>query len=198
MKKLLFLLTLIPLLFSCEPMYMESSDPVIYMGGGKWTLVDYDIVVVQTITPITIVKNDTICINSFIESSTVGGNVVMKQSYNNTPISGRFVRNQTQWEFDGYNLYCAWVNGPGDLLPAHDPFWVAYPNNGFYTDFPIMEVSDYTVGTKTDYTFVTDNKGVAPPRKLILTSPNIILNLYSSSGARDKAATVKIILTFTR
>jgi hypothetical protein len=198
MKKLFFLLILIPFLFGCEPMSMEETSPVTYMGGGKWTLTGYDIVVIQSISPITIVKNDTICINSFFETATVDGTVLLKQNYNATPISRRFIKNKTQWEFEGYNLYCAWVNGPGGMLPAHDPFWVTYPNNGFYNDFPIMEVSDYTVGTKTDFTFTTDNKGVAPPRKLVLISPNIILNLYSSSGARDKAATIQIILTFAR
>ena len=197
MKKLLFLLILTLSFFGCE-LYEQPSNPVIYMGGGKWTLTDYDIVVIQSISPITIVKNDTICINSFFETSTVDGVIRLKQNYNSTPISRRFNRNKTQWEFDGYNLYCAWVNEPGGMLPAHEPFWVTYPNNGFYTDYPIMEVADYTVGTKTDFTFTTNNQGVAPPKKLTLVSPNIVLNLYSSSGARDKAATIQIILTFSR
>lgn len=196
MKKLAILLLFFTL-FGCE-MYQEPTSPVQFMGGGRWTLVDYDIVITQSISPITIVKTDTICINSFVETTNIGNNILLKQNYSLTPISRRFVKNKTQWEFDGYNLYCVWTNGPGGMIPAHDPLWVSYPNNGFYNDFPIMEVSDYTVGTKTDYTFITDNKGVAPPRKLILTSPDITLNLYSSSGARDKAAIVHIILTFTR
>jgi hypothetical protein len=182
-------------------MYEEPSNPAISITGpDKWTLTDYDIVVVQSISPITILKNDTICINSFYSTTTVGDNIVLKQDYNDTPISRRFVKNLTQWEFDdnGYNLYCDWTNGPGGLISTHDPLWVKYPNNGLWTDNPIMEILDYTIGTTTNYTFSIDSQGVTPARKLTLVSPNIVLNLYSSSGARDKAATIKIILTFMR
>ena len=39
MKKILFLLIVV-LLTGCEK-YEEVSEPVLYMGGGKWTFIDY-------------------------------------------------------------------------------------------------------------------------------------------------------------
>ena len=83
------------------------------------------------------------------------------------------------------------------MKSAHEPMWVSYPNP-FYTNYTVMSVFDPLVGTTTNYTFKTNNVGVAPPSELILTSPDIVINLYSSSGARDKAVTVKVILTFIR
>ena len=186
----------ITVLGGCE-IYTEPSDTVVFMGGGKWTLIDYDIVIVNSITPVTIIKNDTICINSFCEAIEVEGGTMMKQDYNNTTISRRFIRNITQWEFTGNNLYCDWINSPGGMKPSHEPFWVSYPNM-LYTNYNRMSIFDNTVGTVTNYTFKTNNVGVAPPNELILISPEIVMNLYSSSGARDKALTFKVILTFMR
>lgn len=187
---------LIPVMQACEQ-YSEPSYPVLYMGGGKWTLIDYDIVIINSITPVSIVKNDTICINSFGETRETSNGIIMKQDYNNTPISRRFIRNRTQWEFEGNNLYCEWMNSPGGMKPSHEPLWVSYPNP-FYTNYTRMSIFDNTVGTTTEYTFLTNNIGVGPPNELILTSPNIVINLYSSSGARDKAVSLKVILTFMR
>jgi len=121
----------------------------------------------------------------------------MKQDYNNTDISRRFVRNNTQWEFDGYYLYCDWIYTPGGMKPAHEPLWVSYPNM-YYLNYNRMSILDNTSGTVTNYTFETNNMGVHPPNELILVSPEIVINLYSSGGARDKAVTIKVILTFLR
>ncbi len=43
-------------LCACEP-YSEPSEPVIFMGGGKWTFIDYDLVIISSITPVSIIKN---------------------------------------------------------------------------------------------------------------------------------------------
>jgi hypothetical protein len=61
-----------------------------------------------------------------------------------------------------------------------------------------MSILDNTIGMKTDYTFKTNNVGVAPPNQLIITSPEIVTDLYFSNGNRQKAVTVKVILTFMR
>ena len=195
MRRILFLI-LIPVLHACE-IYEEPSYPVLFMGGGKWTLIDYDIAVINSITPFTVIKNDTICINSFGETMETSNGIRLTQDYNNTDISRRFIKNRTQWEFDGNNLYCDWTNTPGGMKPSHEPLWVSYPNS-FYTNYTRMSIFDSTIGTTTEYTFTTNNIGVAPPNELILTSPNIVINLYSSSGARDKAVTFKVILIFMR
>ena len=187
---------LIPVLQACET-YEEPSYPVSYMGGGKWTFINYDIVIINSITPVTIIKNDTVCINSIGETRDTNIGIIMKQDYNNTAISRRFIRNRTQWEFDGNNLYCEWMDTPGGMRPSNENLWVSYPNP-FYTNYTRMSIFDSTIGAVTDYTFKTNNIGVAPPNELILTSPDIVINLYSSSGARDKAVTFRVILTFLR
>jgi len=180
----------------CER-YEEVSEPTAYMGGSKWTFVDYDIVIISSISPVTIVKNDTVCINSFNNLTFVNGGVLMKQNYEQTSISRRFIKNKTQWEFDGYYLYCDWISTPGGLTPSHEPLWVSYPK-WYYQNYTIMEISDLTSGAKTTYTFKTNNYGAAPPSQLILESPEIVTDLYSSSGERQKAVTVRVILTFMR
>lgn len=181
----------------CEK-YEEVSYPTTYMGGGKWIFVDYDIVIVNSQSEVQIIKNDTICINSFSDQSTVSGGTLMSQNYNNTAKSRRFIRNKTMWEFDGYNLYCEWVNHAGSQVPSHEPFWVSYPTNGLYTNYTRLSVLDQTLGLKTDYTFKTNNVGVAPPNQLTLISPEIVTDLYLSNGTREKAVTVRVILNFMR
>lgn len=195
MKRLLHIIIIL-ILTGCQE-YSQESEPLIFMGGGKWTFIDYSIVVVNSLEPITIKKNDTICINSFCELWEVENGFLLKQDFRNTSISRRFIKNKTMWEFDGYDLYCEWINTPGGMQPSHDPFWVSFPNY-LYTKSSIVSIFDGSVGIKTDFSFKTNNVGVAPPNELIMVSPNIMINLYSSSGARDKAVTLKIILTFLR
>lgn len=188
---------LIVLLTGCEK-YEGVSYPTTYMGGGKWIFVDYDVIIVSSQSEVQVIKNDTICINSFTDQSTVSGGALMSQNYNNTAKSRRFIKNKTMWEFDGYNLYCEWTNHSGSQVPSHEPFWVSYPTNGLYTNYTRMSVLDQTLGLKTDYTFKTNNVGVAPPNELILISPEIVTDLYLSNGTREKAVTVKVVLTFMR
>jgi hypothetical protein len=196
MKRIIFMLLLVTTLMGCKK-YEQPSEPVLFMGGGKWTFVDYDIIIINSASPVEIIKNDTICINSFNNQTFVSGGVLMSQNYKQTSISRRFIKNKTQWEFDGYHLYCEWINTPGGTTPSHEPFWVSYPNY-LYTEYTRMSVLDQTIGLKTDYSFETNNRGVAPPNKLKLISPEIVTDLYYSNGSRDKAVTVKIILTFMR
>jgi len=195
MKKILYILIVI-LLTGCEK-YEEVSEPVLYMGGGKWTFIDYDIVIISSISSVEVIKNDTICINSFGNQSFVSGGILMSQNYSQTSKTRRFIKNKTQWEFDSYNLYCEWTNTPGGLTPSHDPFWVSYPNY-LYNNYTMMSILDNSIGMKTDYTFKTNNNGVAPPNQLIMTSPEIVTDLYFSNGTRQKAVTVKVVLTFMR
>jgi hypothetical protein len=195
MKKILYILIVV-LLTGCEK-YEEVSEPVLYMGGGKWTFIDYDIVIISSISSVEVIKNDTICINSFGNQSFVSGGILMSQNYSQTSKTRRFIKNKTQWEFDSYNLYCEWSSTPGGLTPTHEPFWVSYPNY-LYNNYTMMSILDNSIGMKTDYTFKTNNKGVAPPNQLIMTSPEIVTDLYFSNGTRQKAVTVKVVLTFMR
>jgi hypothetical protein len=190
------LVLLIPALTGCQ-IYTETSEPVMFMGGGKWTFIDYEIVIVSSVSPVIIIENDTVCINSFSEFTERPGGIILKQNYDQTSISRRFIRNRTQWEFDGYNLWCDWIYTPMCMVPSHEPFWVTYPDF-FYSDYPVMSVMDTYTGIRTNFTFMTNNYGVAPPNKLILAGPDVVINLYSSGGARDKAVTFKVVLTFMR
>jgi hypothetical protein len=195
MKKIIYILIVV-LLTGCEK-YEQVSEPVLYMGGGKWVFIDYDIVIISSTSSVEVIKNDTICINSFSNQSFVSGGILMSQNYKQTSKTRRFIKNKTQWEFDGYNLYCEWNNIPGGSTPSHEPFWVTYPNY-LYNNYTMMSILDNSIGMKTDYTFKTNNKGVAPPNQLIMTSPEIVTDLYFSNGTREKAVTVKVILTFMR
>jgi hypothetical protein len=196
MKNLIYLIISI-LLIGCQK-YEHESEPSIFMGGGKWVFIDYDVVVINSHNNVEVLKNDTICINSFSDFSLVSGGLQMSQTYNNTSITRRFIKNKTMWEFDSFHLYCDWLNMGGGQIPSHEPFWVTYPRNGLYKNYTKMSILDHTIGLKTDYTFETNNIGVSPPTKLTLISPEIVTDLYFSNGGNEKAVTVRIILKFIR
>jgi hypothetical protein len=176
----------------CEK-YDEVSVP--RFTGGKWIFTDYDIVVISSISNISIVKNDTICINSFNNQSFVSGHILMKQNFNVTALDRRFVRNKTVWEFDDNNryLYCDFTNINGSLRPTHDPFWVNVNENR-----NLLNVINQTNGGSTTYTYESNAIGVMPPNVLTLVSPIISTDLYLSDGTRSKAVDIKVVLRFMR
>lgn len=188
MKNFVFLV-MITLLFGCQK-YEQITIPK--LTGGKWVFYDYDIVVTNSISNVSVIKNDTICLNSFNNQSFVSGDVLMKQNYQQTAIDRRFVIGKTLWEFDSNNkeLYCEFTNQSGSLRPTHDPFWVnIYPvKNGLSVDN----------SQNGGYTFYTYDTNELTPTKLTLLSPPIITDLYLSNGTRDKAVTIRVLLKFMR
>lgn len=191
MRKFLILLIL-PLLVGCEK-YEEVSVP--RFTGGKWIFTDYDIVVISSISNVSIIKNDTICINSFNNQSFVSGNILMKQNYQTTALDRRFIKNKTVWEFDNSNryLYCNFGYINGSLAPTHEPFWVNVNENR-----NIINVINQTNGGSTTYTYQSNSFGAMPPNVLTLVSPVISTDLYLSDGTRSKAVDIKVVLRFMR
>lgn len=175
-------------------MYLDETSPVTYMGGGRWTLVDHDIVITSSVSSIHIVESDTLCINTFYNVAETPNGVIMKQNYEQTALSRRFIKNKTVWEFDGYNMYCEWINSPGGMIPAHEPCWVSYPGYGR------MIIDDpESGGTRTSYSFVAmPNNGTTPPTELRLIGPDITASFYSSGRTYDKAIIFHVVLTFMR
>ena len=191
MKRIIILL--FPILFcGCEK-YSQVSIP--RFTGDKWIFVDYDIVVTNSLSEVTVIKNDTVCINAFNGQSFFSGNVLMRQNYENTSIDRRFVRNKTMWEFasNNYNLYCDFSTKDGGLRPTHDPFWVSISP---VTQF--LQVQNTKTGSRTVYTYDANSTGAFPATILRLCSPPIVTDLYYSNGSRDKAVTVRVILKFMR
>lgn len=187
MKNLIFIIGVI-LLTGCEKYELESPPK---LTGGKWILTDYDITVMNSISDITVIKTDTVCINSFILQHVTSSGIVMKQDYNNTAKDRRFIRGRTTWEFDSNDkeLYCDYTQMPGN--PRPEPFWV---NLSLYNKN--LEIMNTTNGAVTNYTYRANDVGY--PRTLTLLSPSIVTDLYTANGARDKAVTVKITLYFMR
>jgi hypothetical protein len=187
MKKLLLFLSL--LLSGCQVYELPNETP--RLTGGKWVLSNYDIVVINSISNVKVIKNDTVCINAFNGQSYVSGNVLMKQFYNQTAKDRRFVIGKTTWEFDSNNkeLYCDYLQMPG--TPKPNPLWVdmsLYNRN--------LEILNTTNGAVTNYSFKSNDVGYL--RNLTLLSPPIVTDLYLSNGTRDKAATVRVTLHFMR
>jgi hypothetical protein len=191
MKKLLLFSSL--LLSGCQVYEFPNETP--RLTGGKWVLSNYDIVVINSISNVTVIKNDTVCINAFNGQSYVSGNVLMKQFYNQTAKDRRFVIGKTTWEFDsnGNHLYCDFMDKNGSLMPTHNPYWV---NMSGYTKN--ISISNVENGGVTNYTFETNTIGVNPPKILKLLSPEIVTDLYVDGGKRDKGVTVRVLLTFMR
>ena len=191
MKKLIGLIVLMFTLFisGCEPPYSQPSE--IHLTGGTWIFTDYQIVVIRAISNVTVIQNDTICINAFGEQTFVSGGILMKQHYTSTAIDRRFIKGVTKWEFDMSSsyLYCNndfknyfTVDYPGYMKKEKDEMCINNPSNG----------------AVTNYSFTTDALGANYPRKLTLVSPPIVSDLLLSNGMRDKAVTVQVILTFMR
>jgi hypothetical protein len=191
MKKLFLILLIAPLFWGCEK-YEMISEPSI---SGRWIFTDYQIVKISSISPIDIIKTDTICINAFNNQSFVSGGIIMKQNYNQTSPDRRFVIGDI-WEFDGapqatsYDLYVT-NNTRSDQLKAD------FPRPYLANEYSDLYVKNLTTGSYTSYTFSTDAMG-SLAKKLTLTSTPITTDLYLSTGMRDKAVTVMVILRFTR
>jgi hypothetical protein len=188
MKKLIVLLSVFTL-FSCQK-YEQYSPPKV--TGGKWIFTGYEIVDISSISPVTIVKNDTVCIGAFNLQTVVGGNVSMKQDFQSTALDRKFIKGKTTWEFDSNNtqLYVNYTQMPGVLRP--DPFWVNI--NSYYSR---MEIMNTTNGSTTNYT-VRQTQDVGYATTLTLVSPDIVTDLYLANGTRSKAVTVRVTLYFSR
>ncbi len=195
MKKL-FLLIIAPLMVGCET-YDTISEP--HLTGGKWTFVDYEIIPISSISSVSIIESDTVCVNSFTTQNILSNQIYMSQNYNNTSIDRRFIKSETMWEFDDSNrsLYCEFTNQMGGLQPSHEPLNVRFPNY-MMNEYDKIEIFNNLIGSNTTYTFETNSVGANYPTKLKMLSPEIVTDIYTSNGMRDKAVTVRILLTFMR
>ena len=191
MKKLLFFLLLIPILFGCEPFfyYDEISEP--HLTGKPWTFVDYEIQVISSISDVEVTLNDTVCINAFGLQREVDGGILMQQNYNGTSVDRRFIKGVTQWEFDD-NSYTVYINGNTDVR-----FPVTFPNY-MMKEYDKMEVVNPMIGAVTNYSYESNAQGANYPTEFVLLSPDIVTDLYLSNGLRDKAVTVQVLLIFRR
>ena len=193
MKKLLFLLLSIPLLFGCEEFdsflyYTEISEPHL---TGRWVFVDYEIQVISSISSVEVIPSDTVCINAFGDQSIVTGGIQMGQVYHATPVDRRFIKGVTQWEFDD-NSYSLYVNRNTDVR-----FPVTFPNY-MMKEYDKMEVTNPLIGAVTNYSYESNSQAANYPTEFVLLSPEIVTDLYLSNGMRDKAVTVRVLLIFRR
>jgi len=194
MKKLLFLLLLIPLLFGCEELepffyYDEISEP--HLTGKPWVLKDYKIQVISSISEVEIHYSDTICINSFGDQKIVTGGIEMGQVYHATPVDRRFIIGETLWEFDD-NSYTLYINGNTNIR-----YPVTFPNY-MMKEYDKMEIVNPMIGAVTNYSYDANAQGANYPTEFVLLSPDIVTDLYLSNGMRDKAVTVQVLLIFGR
>ena len=191
MRKISLFISLI-LLFGCEKYVGTEPFSSPKLTGGKWIFTDYDVVVTSSISGVTVIENDTICINSFNNQSFISGGVKMLQNYSQTAKDRRFIKGKTIWEFDNNNreLFCDFTNINGSIKPSHEPYWV-----NVYENSKRISVDNVDNGGVTNYTYDVNNVN---PTVMKLLSPSISTDLYLSNGNRDKAVTVRILLTFMR
>jgi hypothetical protein len=196
MRKLILFLVVFTL-FGCEKYELPSSPSV----AGKWYFHGYKITRVQSLSPIEIIYNDTICINNFGVQSFISGNVLMKQNYQQTAIDRRFIKNVTTWDFNGPtgSLYFPLEIDGKKNIGVDVYFPKPYlPNVNFNNIYTSMVTSNENNGITTNYTFITDKFGAGYSRVMELTSPNISSDIYLTNGTREKAVTVFVTLIFKR
>jgi hypothetical protein len=191
MKKLL--LILIPVLFSgCEKVEFISEPSV----AGEWTFVDYDIIIISSPSDVSIVKTDTICINSFSQQKVIGDNIQAKQDYNNTSKDRRFIVNKTTWNFDGPSQSTSFP-----LVIDKDinyDSWGNFPRPYFEKEFTSLVVKNMRSGDVTNYTFDASGMAQNYSKKLTLLSPVISTDILYGQHKREKALNVRILLRFMR
>lgn len=194
MKKLILGFTCVFIL-GCEK-YSQPTIPDLD-GPYPWVFQDYDIIIVNAISDVSVIKNDTICINSFNEQSFISGKILMKQNYEKTALDRRFIIGKTKWMFgsNNYHLFCDFKQNQtiSGLAPTHEPFWVS-----LYVLSNRMHIQNTQTGGKTVFTYDLNNFGKTPPTKMTLLSPPIVTDIYHSNGSREKAVTVQILLRFIR
>ena len=192
MKKILVIF-LIPFLFGCEK-YVGEIDMLSYptpkLTGGKWILTDYKIAIISSISPVTVIYTDTVCLNNFNNQTVLTNGILMKQSYVMTAPNRRFIKGVTTWEFDNNNLglYCDYSPMIGVQKP--DPYFVDIVRTN-------MRVTNTSTGSVDNYTLASVD-GSSYPRTMTLVSPNIVTDLYLQDGTRNKAVTVRVTLYFSR
>lgn len=191
MKKLFLILLITPLLCGCEKYEMVSEPSV----AGRWIFTNYEIVRVSSISPISIIKNDTICINAFNNQTFISGGILMKQNYAQTSPERRLVIGDI-WEFDGapqatsYDLIVS-NNQRQELIKAD------FTRPYLSTRYDKLVIKNLNNGSFTNYTFRTYAPGSLANTLDMISSP-IVTDLYLSNGQRDKAVTVQVILYFSR
>lgn len=173
-----------------------ETYPEIYMGGGKfslynciinpsnttpninnkWVFYDYDIIVISAISQVEVVKNDTVCVNSFSNQTLLNGVFLMKQDYDNTSKDRRFIKGKTTWTINN------------NEITFNDGSINKFEFNRNYISF----LNQY--GTK----YCSDFYCIGNASFMSLLSTNIVTNLSYSNGSRDKAVTVNILLKFKK
>jgi hypothetical protein len=192
MKKILVIF-LIPFLFGCEK-YVGEYDILSYstpkLTGGKWILTDYKIAVISSISPVSVIYTDTVCLNNFNNQTVMSNGILMKQSYETTAPNRRFIKGSTTWEFDNsnLNLYCDYTPMIGVSKPT--PYFVDILRTN-------MRVTNTSTGSVDNYTLTGVDESTYP-RTMTLVSPNIVTDLYLKDGTRNKAVTIRVTLYFSR
>lgn len=99
MKKLLFLLILIPILFGCEMIELETYPQL----SGQWLLMDVALSNGGSVPDGTYhILSDTVVIQDYTPVEIDGEIIYFSQSYNdpNTKWYDKFILNKTVWEFE--------------------------------------------------------------------------------------------------
>ncbi len=175
----IFLWIVTVLLFaSCEKYELESN-PQLNLNG-RWDVVDIDVVIdnVNYDSEVTVTSEDQASVGSFYVTGVDSqGNLLLTQDFESTIINRRFDIDDTQWEFDYYDLRI--TDGLGDeWIPIDFPCV-------YCTERTILE-NDY-MGEKTRYTFSLDTYGAMPSNVLKLTSQVFYTNILIDGNQYDKA-----------
>ena len=178
-----------PILFcGCEK-YSEITIPNF---NGTWYFYDYEIHIEKSVSEVKIIKNDTICVNSFSNQTLTPDGILLKQDYNNTAEDRRFIVNKTIWDIGSSSHVLNIFNPNSEIMK--DKFWVS-------TD-PMLEmlhIQNLTNGSTTAYTYTTNpTTGKSYITRLDILSPSFVTDIYLSNGKREKGVIVSVLLRFRR
>ena len=187
MKKLLFFLVLIPILFGCET-YEDISNPQLNINGD-WRIINIQ---ADYSDGVQILNADYYAVSPLIVVETTdNGWIVQNDTTNLQPCY--FYKNGYHWDFDYNNLILK--NGNDQIIAEYNVWFGSEfynPNDFFLTD----KNSGQRIAGKFHTSFYAS--GSMPANDLWITVPEIEFNLSGSERSMERFITQRITLLLTK
>jgi hypothetical protein len=191
MKKLLFLLLLIPLLFGCVPLYTDSSNPQLNLNG-QWIITSITPSFSGAVEDIKIVDTSYFAQTSFVIVDTIGNEILIRNDTTNiNPCF--FYKTGYVWEFD-YNTLII-KNNTGQILRE---YLVSFGDMYYNPDDFTLQDKITGQAIPGNWHFSQNGNGANPANDLIISMPEISFQVQGSGRSFDRGISQNCIVTFMR
>ena len=189
MKKL-FILLLIPLLWSCQK-YAQPSNPQLNLNGN-WIISSYTLTLNSSVTEVLSIKDDGFLAVSPFQVISKSGSTWLIRNDTTGIRPCFFFKRGYQWEFD--NNYLILKNDVGMILNQYR----IYFDDPFYgTGFKLISMTTgETIPGHWDFT--ANGNGAMPASRFTIVVPEIWSDINDVGRSYNRALNQQIILTLSR